>query len=227
MHSAVMQNKKYIKFAFDNAVDVLTVSRIEEGVQKGDRKAKSFKLKKGDDTEYLVSWPSLTLDDLKSLNRSKAATYNKTGKIPYTSIVDPYTLEEIEGILGGTSAKGLMAKIAAAKKALVKEHGPGLKRSVLAKIDKAIASATAQAEADDFAKAMKTLGKVSGQKAQPEAIQEKLAKAREAVVALAEKRIEQIKAMDAKKAKREASRLKRKLKGTGLEEALDGILASH
>ncbi len=227
MHSAVMQNKKYIKFAYDNSVDVLTVSRIEEGIQKGDRKAKSFKLKKGDDTEYLVSWPSLTLDQLKSLNRSKAATYNKTGRIPYTSLVDPYTLDEIEGIRGGTSAKGLMSKIADAKKALVKEHGPGLKRSTLAKIDKAIASANAQAKTYDFAKAMKTLDKISGQKGQPEIIQEKLAKAKEAVVALAEERIEEIKAMDAKQAKKEASRLKRKLKGTGLEDALDGILASH
>ena len=107
------------------------------------------------------------------------------------------------------------------------EHGPGLKRSKLAKIDKAIASANAQANGYDFAKAMKTLNKVSGQKSQPEIIQEKLAKAKEAVVALAEKRIEEIKAMDARQAKREASRLKRKLKGTGLEDALDGILASH
>jgi hypothetical protein len=70
-----------------------------------------------------------------ALDSSPAGQYNKTGKIPYTSIVDPFTLQEIKGMPGGQSGKGIIEAVSEAAKKLVAEHGPQLKRSSLKKYE--------------------------------------------------------------------------------------------
>ncbi|MHC4732446.1 MAG: hypothetical protein ACYS6Z_17900, partial [Planctomycetota bacterium] len=70
MHGSVLQNKKYIKFASENTVEVMALSRLQEGIQKKDRKAATYKAKDG--TVYLVQFPNLTVADIGKLRSSKA-----------------------------------------------------------------------------------------------------------------------------------------------------------
>ncbi len=135
MHSSVLQNDKYIEFAADNAVDVIAESRLDEGRQKKDPKADEYDGADADGkpVKLMKEWPNLTYDEMIALNSSPAGQYNKTGHVPYTSIVDPYTLQEMKALPGGQSAKGLMEAVTEASKTLVASHGPQLKRSVLQK----------------------------------------------------------------------------------------------
>jgi len=130
MHGAVLQNDDYISFAEENSVEVISLSRLDEGVQKEDRKAAQFDAEdeNGNPVKYMVEFPNLTLEEMYALNRSKAGTYNQTGKIPYTAIVDPHTEEELQGLSGGQSAKQLMEIVATHKKTLEEKHGPSLSR---------------------------------------------------------------------------------------------------
>jgi soluble cytochrome b562 len=130
MHGAVLQNEDYIDFAEESSVEVISLSRLDEGVSKEDRKAGQYDAEdaEGNPVKYMVEFPNLTLEEMYALNRSKAGTYNQTGKIPYTAIVDPHTEEELQGISGGQSAKQLMEIVAAHKKTLEEKHGPSLSR---------------------------------------------------------------------------------------------------
>lgn len=130
MHSSVLQNDDYIEFAEENTVEVMALGRLQEGVEKGDRKAEQYDAEdeNGQPVKYMVEFPNLTLEEMYALDRSKAGTYNQTGKIPYTAIVNPHTEEEMKGLSGGQSAKGLMEIVSELKKKLEAEHGPSLSR---------------------------------------------------------------------------------------------------
>ena len=130
MHGAVLQNDDYIEFAEENTVEVMSLGRLDEGVQKEDRKAAQYDAEdeNGNPVKYMVEFPNLTLEEMYALNRSKAGTYNQTGKIPYTAIVDPHTEEQMQGLSGGQSAKKLMELVEAHKKTLEEKHGPSLSR---------------------------------------------------------------------------------------------------
>src|SRR6185436_5639296 len=131
------QNDKYIEFANDNTVEVLAEQRLDEGVQKKDPKAETYDAKDeaGNPVKYMKEWPNLTYDEIIALNGSPAGQYNKSGHIPYTSIVDPFTLQEMKSLPGGQSAKGVMEAVGEAKDKLVKDHGPSLKRTTKKKYD--------------------------------------------------------------------------------------------
>jgi len=130
MHGSVLQNDDYIKFSEESTVEVIALGRLQEGVEKGDRKAEQYDTtdEDGNPVKYMVEFPGLTLEEMYALDRSKAATYNNTGKIPYTSIVDPHTEEEMEALPGGRSAGQLMESVENQKKALVEKYGPSLSR---------------------------------------------------------------------------------------------------
>lgn len=228
MHGSVLQNKKYIKFASENTVDVMSLSRLEEGISKNDRKAATYKAKDG--TEYLVEFPNLTVEDIKKLRSSKAGTYNKTGKIPYTAIVDPHTLEEMENIKGGYSGKTLMEIVTTHRKTLVKEHGKSISRKVLTKVRKQQLQIEEELEKEDFSKALSATAKLEKSVAkQPDALIEMVGKVKEGVVAACARRLDSLEALIGRGAKGEAAKelgpLSRALKGTSLEERAKELLA--
>ena len=130
MHGAVLQNEDYIEFAETSTVEVMALQRLDEGVKAEDRKAAQFDATDaaGNPVKYMVEFPNLTLEEMYALNRSKAGTYNQTGKIPYTAIVNPHTEEEMQGLPGGQSTGRLMEVVEIQKKALVAKHGPSLSR---------------------------------------------------------------------------------------------------
>jgi hypothetical protein len=228
VHGSVLQNKKYIKFASENTVEVMALSRLQEGIQKKDRKAATYKAKDG--TVYLVQFPNLTVADIGKLRSSKAGSYNNTGKIPYTAIVDPHTLEEMESIKGGYSGKTLMEIVKIHRKALEADHGRSISRKVLTKIRKQQTGIEKELEKESYSKALAATAKLEKSVAkQPAALIEMAGKIKAGVVAACAKKLDSLEALIGRGAKGEASKelgpLARALKGTSLEERAGELLA--
>lgn len=226
MHSAVMQNDDYIKFANDNTVEVLALGRLDEAVQKNDKadQAKIARYKatvNGKEVELMVEWPNLTYEEIIALNQSPAGQYNKSGGIPYTSIVNPWDLKEMWKQLGGTSASTIMAAATDAKKQLEKEHGKGLSRKDLRAFNKADADATKLTNDGEFSKAIQAYDPFTKPSALwPQDMKTRLEKARNAVVEAATSKLEEIESKagtDAVGAKKDLDKLMLKLGKTGLE----------
>jgi len=221
VHGSVLQNKKYIKFAYENTVEVLALGRLDEAVQKGERGAETYK---GDDgKDYLVGWPNLTVEDVANLRSSKAGSYNNTGKIPYTSIVNPHTLEEMESIQGGYGAGTLMDKVEEHKKALEKEYGKSVSRKALEKIEKTEADVRADVTEGKFSKAMAAARKLDTQSAKlATSIQERTKALVDEVLKACAAQLDEAEKLlgdgDASGAKKILSGLSSALRGTDLEE---------
>jgi len=228
VHGSVLQGKKYIKFASENTVEVIALGRLDEGIKKNDRKAATYKAKDG--TEYLVEFPNLTVADIKKLRSSKAGSYNNTGKIPYTAVVNPHTLEEMENLKGGYSGKTLMGIVTTHKKALSKEYGKSLSRKVLTKVRKQERDIQTELEKEAYSKALAATGKLEKSVAkQPDALKEMVGKIKEGVLAACGKKLDSLEALIGRGAKAEAAKelgpLARALKGTSLEERAGELLA--
>jgi hypothetical protein len=139
----VLQNEKYIAFADDNSVEVLAFGELDKGMANPkDRRNEQYDAKdeNGNPVRYLKEFAGCTVEQLNALNSSPANQYNKTGKIPYISIVDPQTLKEMKSMPGGSAVKGLMEAVTEAKAQLVKDHGPSMKRSTLKKFKAGVKS---------------------------------------------------------------------------------------
>ena len=171
MHRSVLQNDKYIDFANDNTVEVIALGRLDEGIAKGDPKAATYKAKdaNGNEVEYLVKYPGMTVEEINKLNSSRAGSYNDTGGIPYTCIVNPHTLEKMQFWGGGQSAKTIMDAVTEARKTLIKDHGPSIARSDLRKFEKELANVEVTLGEKGVAKALSQYGKLEklGEKIAP------------------------------------------------------------
>ena len=140
MHRSVLQNKKYIKFAAKNSVEVISMEEIEKAEREKAKTIATYRVKDayGDDVDYLIEFAGLTLKQLKDLsNTQKILSFMEGGKIPYTAIVDPYTGKAIEAMKGKPTVATLTAAITRARKALEKEHGKGVPRAAWNKLGEA------------------------------------------------------------------------------------------
>jgi len=233
VHGSVLQNKKYIKFADENTVEVLVLDRLEEAIEKEEKGAATFKAKDedGQEKEFFLGWPNLTLDDIKGMRSTKAGTYNNTGKIPYTAIVNPHTEEEMENIKGGYGAGALMDIVKARRQELVKEYGKGVSRKTLQKVKEAAADIRAKTAEGDLMKALTDSAALAKKMAKEgDAILDMVAKVRADVLEAAGNQLDELEAMigrgEKSDAARELSRLARYLKGTELEERASTLLES-
>jgi hypothetical protein len=227
----VLQNEKYIDFADDNTVEVLALGSMQDGIDKKDKRADTYDAKDedGKPVKYMKEFAGCTVDQLMALDSSPAGQYNKTGKIPYVSIVDPYTLTEIKQMPGGAAAGGLMKEVAAAKEQLNKAHGPSVKRSVLKKVkdgakevETTFAKSGLEKAFADLAKLDASIAKESEAiKAETKAVREKLMEAAKAQIDDAEAKIG---AGDLKAAAKILSPLVGSLKGTDLEKDAKALL---
>ena len=64
MHRSVLTNKKYIKFADANTVEVISMGGLERARGRGDKRAETYKGKDG--KQYVVGWPNLTPEEFES-----------------------------------------------------------------------------------------------------------------------------------------------------------------
>ncbi len=229
MHSAVLQNKKYVSSSKKNSVEVLALGSLEKGIANEDPKAETYTAKNelGETVEYMKSWPGLTAADIISLSKSKARTYNKSGYIPYTAIVNPHTLEEMSHYQGGQSSNTLIKGVAQARRLLKKSHGEGISRKDMAVIEESVASSEKLTKEMNFGKALTDLTKAVKGKKLPEMLTEKIERARERVIMEAEAELETFESLaliNPARVKTELGKLKKNFRGTGLEEQVAEIL---
>ena len=172
MHRSVMQNKKYMKWATKTSVEVVIVSGLQaRGIDKNDPRAATFKGKDG--KQYLINWPSLTVDQLKKLNSSKAAAFKVNGGYPTTHVIDPHTLEPVQ-TWNTVSAGALMDAGSKVAKDLKKKHGKGISRKNLAKFNKGVAKARELAKDGKLTNALGEAAKLqAASKKMPALLQEK------------------------------------------------------
>jgi hypothetical protein len=229
MHSSVLQNKKYMKFASERTVEVIAVSSLDSGISKGDARAGTYKAKdeNGKDVEYLVSWPGLTIDDMKKLRRSKAPGYNDTRGIPYVAIVNPHTLEKFAGWNGGSSGK-IMEAVDEAQKALKKEYGKPVSRKDLMKVRKEENKVRKLLKAGDLGKAWTLYAGFDKKVSKKGKAFQELSKKLEAdLLAASDKVLTELEAAAArgetKQVEKELRKLARPLKGTSLEERVNKL----
>ena len=230
MHRSVLKNDDYMKFADASTVEVISISGVEAAIEKEDERAETYEAEEnGETVEYLVEFPGMTVENLKAMRSSKAASYNKSGGIPYISIVDPHTEEEITNSSEWTarSAKTIMEAATSAMDTLQDEHGKGMKRKDLRKVDDAEGDAAKAIGKKDFAKAMKAVEKIAKKGSKwPEAMQERFKSMREHVSNAASEALDEIEALDdPKEAKRLLGRFKNKLKGTGHADRAKALYA--
>jgi hypothetical protein len=227
----VLQNEKYLAFAEDNTVEVIALSRLQEGIDKKDRKAETYDAKdeNGNPVKYLKEFAGMTVEHVLALDSSPAGQYNKTGKIPYVAIVDPHTQLEIQKMPGGAAAGGLMDAVVEAKAKLNKEHGPSMKRSVLQKFQAGVKAVEESLTKGGSAKALGDLRKLEASIAkEPQALKDDAKKLEEkildAVKADLDKADGLIAAGDMKAATALLKPFASLLKGTDLEARLKELL---
>ena len=225
MHGSVLQNKKYIKFSGDKTVEVIAVSSINPNDPRG--AMYEAKNEKGEKVEYYISWPGLTKEDMDGLNRSKARSYNKSGGIPYVSIVNPHTLAEIEGYNGGSAGK-IMDSVDAAQKMLTKEHGKPIKRKTLLKFRKEEGKVRELIAEGNLAKAWTSYAGMAKKTAKmPKPFQDIAKKVQDDLLAATGKKLDEMDGLVArgvtKDGERELRKFARHLKGTSLEERVKAL----
>lgn len=236
----MLQNEKYISFANENTVEVYSLGRLDEAIGKLEKNPEAQEKRQleeydakdedGKPVRYMKMWAGMTKDHLLALARSKASSYNDTGKIPFLCIVDPYTEKEMVRYPGGLAAKGLMEAAAAQKKVLNDQHGPSVSREVLTGTKAEVKRITGALEKDGVAKSMTAFRKLEkGVAKQPETIKALIQPALDAIVAAATAQLDdaegKLTAGDAPGAKKILDKLGKSLDGTDLAERAKDLLA--
>ena len=197
--------------------------------------AKNFQLydakdENGSTVQRVVGWPSLTIDQMQKLNRSKAGRYNNTGKIPYTAIINPHTLAEMSNIKGSYGMGQLTEAVEVAKKALNKEYGQSVSRKSIAKFRKDEKKIRADADKGNLPKAINATNALVKKNAKkPKVIQELGTKLLDDLLTAAQKQLDEAEALigrgDKKGALKTLNKLARPLKGTAHEARVTDLLA--
>lgn len=234
MHASLMCDAGYMEFSYEQTVEVLCLDRLKEGVDKNEPRAATYDAKAGGKpVKYLVEFPGLTVDDVLALRASKASSYNKSGGLPYTALIDPFTEEEMKSWKGGGIANGeIMDAVKAARATLVKAHGKGKPRPELKAVADAEAASEAKVKAGDFAGALDAFAaatKKAEKDGWPAHLRDRMTKAREAAVAAATAALDKIeadKASNPEQAKKDLVALSSRLRGTGLEARAKELLAT-
>lgn len=232
MHGSVLQNKDYIKFAEQSCVDVLALQDLDKGIAAGDPRAGTYKAKneRGEEVEYLLSWPGLTIEQVKALHASKAGTYNDTRGIPFTGIIDPHTESRMAAISGARPAGAVIDAVTEAKKTLARNYGEGISRKAYRDLREKQAAIRADLEKGDVVKAMATQRALEGKFTKAaEPVQKLLGATRSEALEAAGKKLEEAEAMlsagNAKEAAALLGRLAPALRGTDLEARHAELLA--
>lgn len=227
----MLQNEKYLAFAEDNTVEVIALSRLQEGIDKKDRKAETYDAKdeNGNPVKYLKEFAGMTVEHVLALDSSPAGQFNKTGKIPYVGIVDPYTLQEIKSMPGGAAAGGLMDAVTEAKAKLNKEHGPSMKRSVLQKFNAGVKAVEESLTKSGSAKALADYRKLEASIAkEPDSLKTEAKKTEEKVLDAVKADLDKAEGLIAAGDMKAATALLRpfagQLKGTDLDARLKELL---
>jgi hypothetical protein len=233
MHASVMCNEKYIDFAGENTVEVIALQDLEKGLQENGPRAAMYDAKdeNGNAVKYMVEFPGLTKDEMLALHSSKASSYNNTGGIPFTVIVDPFTEAEMQRYPGGGhAAKEIMEGVLAQRKVLNQAHGPSISRTLLTKVTAEVKRISGMVEKDGPAKAMGEIRKLEKSLAkEPESLRKRLEPVQTAAVDAATKLLDdaeaKIGAGDLPGAKKILDKFGRAFDGTDIESRVKELVA--
>jgi hypothetical protein len=218
----VLSNASYIRFSRESCVEVMCMKDIEQALAEKPERAATCTVKDpyGDDVECFVSFPGVTVAQLKALHDGKPLEYMKGPLMPYTAVVDPHTLEDLGGIQRGeaTSAAGFIAVIEPHVKALKAKHG----RGVDAKTWEFVAEAQVRADLllgeGKLEEALGLLREMEKRTAREhETVLRKVEATRDVILEDAARRLDEIEAKGAG-GRPEAARLAKLLEGTPLAE---------
>ncbi|MHC4223984.1 MAG: hypothetical protein ACYSUN_08340 [Planctomycetota bacterium] len=231
MHRSVLKNPAYGKFAAQHTVEVITMEELDIAVAKESRNISTYKEKDpwGEEQHYLIEFPGLTLDDLRDLSNSDALNYMQGNRIPYTAIVDPHNLAELEGLRGVKTAKELMEAITRHRKALLLQYGKGIERKVWKGIENRLVQIDIHLGKGEISEAMQLFRKMESESARkPEVLKKKVRLALEVILDDAGLRLDTIERTmvegKGKSPKAELTKLKSALKETPLAERVDALL---
>ena len=188
----------------------------------------------GEKQDYLVEFPGLTLDELRDLSDSKAINYIEGRAIPYTAIVDPFTMKQLAGARGVVRTKQLTALIQTELKGLRARHGPGIDRKLWDAVLKSQTQIDLLLGKGKLHAALGVYRDLASQtRGRPEVLRRKAALSLECILDEAAKRLdkmeERIKQGEGRKLAADLRRLGRALAGTALEKrarALYSLLKS-
>lgn len=233
MHKTVMRNEDYIKFANERTVEVIALQDLQKGIDRGDHKADEYEGKddEGRPAKFVAEFPGLTRADLFALHGSKASSYNDTGGIPFTVIVNPWTEQEMARFPGGGhSPDKIIAAVNEQTKVLNSTNGPSLSRATLTKVNGEAKRVTDVLAKDGVVKAfaeLKKAEKAFAKEAEP--IRKRFEPARTAILAAAALQLdaadEKLDAGDQPGAKKLLDKLGRSLDGTDLEARAKELVA--
>jgi hypothetical protein len=229
MHATVLANPDYIAFAREKAVDVLCLSRLEEGMAEGAPRAATLaRMRDGRRVRCLAEFPDLTPREALMLRRSPAAVYNRTGMVPYTAIVDPYSLQEVRGFSGFTNVRVIMDAAEAAGRTLELSHGKGFCARTWCGVVDTIEEAWKKADRGEYGAAVKLIdARAADDGDWPHEVRQKLETTRREVLHDAERRLSALRATsrtDPGKAHKDLEGLLPHLDGTGLEDKAGTLL---
>ncbi len=190
MHRSVLENASYIKFATESAVDVVAMEEMDKAVAEKSEHVRTYKGKDlyGAEERFLEIFPGLTMDELAALSGSAATRYMEGGRIPYTAIVDPHTLAELEGMKGIKTPQELIDAITRHTRPLKAAHGEGVARKTWSGLRRGLAEIDNLLAGDLVVKALAVHRRLAAELAREgEAVKRKLEAAEQAILAAAEK----------------------------------------
>jgi len=175
----------------------------------------------GDKVEYLVDFPGITLEQLEALSSGPAVNYMEGGRIPYTSIVDPHTGKEMEGLKAVRTVKELVAVITTHHETLLARHGKGVERKLWNKISEGQVQIDLALGSAKILEAMAVYRVIAKETIrQPDVLKRRVESALDAILADAEEQLKNV------KDKRTAMNLAHALRGTRLEKSAQDLAAS-
>lgn len=233
MHRSVLENRTYGRFAAENTVEVIAMEELDRALREQSPHVKTYRAKDvyGQETDYLAEFPGLTVEQLRDLSDSHAVTYMQGGRIPYTAVVDPHTLAEMEGIRGVRTAKDLIAIVSRHRDALVAAHGEGIDRRLWREVGEGLVEIDRQLGAGDIGKALAVHAELARRTTgRPEELTGRVARALEVILDDAGRLLGALEARvaagEARAVATEARSLARVLEDTPLGERARNLVAS-
>lgn len=223
LHQSICKNKKYIEFAEKSTVEVMCLGSLQEGIDKKDHKADTYEAEiGGKKVQCLIEFPGMTIAQMIAMSGSKGGQYNNTGKVPYTCIVDPHTLEQVQHWQGGGVSQDALAEaVTEVRKGLVEKHGKGIARKDIRTIDAGQEKIEGLVAKQDFATAMAEVKRIEGKaKDFPETLWKRITDLRNNVDKVATEALTEVEsegARDLAAGRKALSALAPRLRGTSQE----------
>lgn len=235
MHRAVLHSAKYIKYARENAVEVITMEEIDVAERKKSKDIRTYKTKDayGDEVEYLAEFPGITMEELKRISADNAPPieYMQGGKIPYHGFVDPHTMKEMESVRGKRSVAQMIALIEKHKKTLKEKHGAGIERKHWREAGKREIEIDLALAKTDFLGALKAHTAMALIVKRPAAaLASRIESAYEVIEADLSKYLDSIETMDRaerKRAVKNVTKMLQYLESTALKERAKALAGTH